>query len=677
MCIMADSQFTTILYLSNNNVMKLTDTITVLKGIGPKTEQQYKKLQIDTIANLLTHYPREYKKFTKPIPYHEINVGEIQALVGIVPASFTIRRFGYKSIVEGRIHDGNGQHIQVVWYNMPYMKTALKKDDVYVFLGKVVLKKQGLVLEQPALYHYEEYEKLRKKLLPVYALTAGISQNAIRKQIETLLAKLSTDELQLNSCLTNVFEKEHNLMPYKKAINQIHFPENEETFQSARERIVFEEFYQFMLQIKELKQHNAQIPNQYICSNKQMVEAFIKTLPYTLTNGQLEAFDDIYKDMASHHIMNRLIQGDVGSGKTIVCFLAMLLSHFQGYQSVMMAPTELLAKQHYENFMALTKQAGICVQADLLVGGMSMREKTTLKEKLQGNEISVLFGTHALFEESTVFHNLALVITDEQHRFGVKQREQLQEKSKYPHRIILSATPIPRSLARVLYAELDVSIIKDKPSKRKTIETCVIKPAARTSMYQFIKKQVDAGHQAYIVCPMVEANEEMDGENVVDYAKQLNRFFKNEHSIACIHGQMNAKEKNRIMQEFAQNKISILVATTVIEVGIDVANATVMVVEDAQRFGLATLHQLRGRVGRSNLPSYCILVQTNKSTINDRLDVLCKFDDGFYIAQEDLKLRGPGDLMGVRQSGEISFKLANIYQDHAILLKASKAIEHK
>ena len=443
----------------------------------------------------------------------------------------------------------------------------------------------------------------------------------------------------------------------------------------ARKRLVFDEFLVFALSVKQLKKENHQIENHYQIQESAAVSQLIASLPYHLTKAQLRVWHEIEEDMKSPVVMNRLVQGDVGSGKTMIAALAMFAAAKAGFQSCMMAPTEVLARQHYENLQALYAPFGI--ETVLLTGSMTAAAKRKTYSRIENHEADVIIGTQALFQEKAVYDKLALIVTDEQHRFGVRQREQLAMKSNggEPHVLVMSATPIPRTLAIILYSDLDISVVDEKPANRLPIKNCVVDTRYRPKAYQFIEKEVAAGHQAYVICPLVEESENMEAENVTDYAKRLKEELPDTIEIGLLHGQMKPAQKNDVMERFAANEIKVLVSTTVVEVGVNVPNATVMMIENAEHFGLAQLHQLRGRVGRGDAQSYCIMVNcSNSKESQKRLDILNHSNDGFKIASEDLKLRGPGDFFGIRQSGEMQFALADIYQDAYIMQRASEEV---
>ena len=475
--------------------------------------------------------------------------------------------------------------------------------------------------------------------------------------------------------LPEEFRERYELADINYALRTIHFPPNKEELLVSRKRLVFDEFFLFILSVRKMKEKTEETPNCFPVKETWLTEEIIERLPYSLTGAQLNAWHEIERDLAGRRMMSRLVQGDVGSGKTILAFLAMCLVADNGYQAALMAPTEVLARQHYEGFQKLMEEQNLSFPAVLLTGSDTAREKRLAYAKIASGEALVIIGTHALIQEKVEYANLALVITDEQHRFGVKQREALTTRGNPPNVLVMSATPIPRTLAIILYGDLDISVIDELPARRLPIKNCVVNTSYRPKAYSFIERQVREGRQAYVICPMVEESEGMEAENVLDYTEKLRENLSSDIRIEYLHGKMKAKEKNVVMEAFAQGAIQVLVSTTVVEVGVNVPNATVMMVENAERFGLAQLHQLRGRVGRGEYQSYCIFVQGNQEQVSKRLEILNKSNDGFYIAGEDLKLRGPGDLFGIRQSGDMEFKIGDIYNDSAILTKASEAAD--
>lgn len=659
--------------------------ITTLKGIGAKTAELFAKLGIYTTQDLLKFYPRDYDVYEKPMFVSELTSdyeAAVVAIYGIIARKVdvydTMHNNVYKSsrlsIISTVVRDEKGDGIKCIWYNMPYLKASLRQGMRYIFRGRIVIKNGQKVLEQPQVYTVAQYHELQGMMQPVYPLTKGLSNKtvtkAVKQAIELFDANLEKEYIPREIRIQNQLA-EHNF-----AMVNIHFPKSMDDYIQARKRLAFEEFFIFVLAMRCLKDNNSRRPNGHVIPNDARTDALIEKLPYLLTHAQYRTWLEIRQNMASDKLMSRLVQGDVGSGKTIIAVLALLNTVYAGYQGALMAPTEVLAKQHFESITVLFERYGIDIQVSLLTGSMTASAKKKEYEKIASGETKILIGTHALIQEKVIYKDLALVITDEQHRFGVNQRRDFYEKGKEPHVLVMSATPIPRTLAIIIYGDLDISIIDELPANRIPIKNCVVDTSYRPNAYEFIKKQVALGRQAYVICPMVEESESIEAENVKDYAKQLRQKMPSEVVIEILHGKMKPAQKNDVMQRFSEGKIHILVSTTVVEVGVNVPNATVMMVENADRFGLAQLHQLRGRVGRGDNQSYCIFVAGNKSSKNmKRLEILKKTNDGFKIAEEDLKLRGPGDFFGVRQSGELDLGIADIYTDVAMLKAAADAAD--
>ncbi|MBP3609406.1 MAG: ATP-dependent DNA helicase RecG [Lachnospiraceae bacterium] len=647
--------------------MNLTDSIREIKGVGEKSEKLFSKLGIYTAENLLQYYPREYE-IVEPIrPISEVQEGHIVVIYGSLLNQPKLKRVRNLKILSAIMKDGSGQ-IQVTWFNMPFLQKTLRLGTHYILRGRVIRKNGIYQLQQPKILSQEEYHQLLHKLQPVYPLTAGLTNNAVTKSV-----KFALKEMEWNGdYLPLELRKRYQLIARKQAVAGIHFPKDKEEYRDARKRLVFEEFFLFTLALNQMKKGKSQKMSEYPFSDFGKSEELENNLPFALTEGQKRTWCELKEDLRSGKVMNRLIQGDVGSGKTIVSVLALLACVENGHQGAIMVPTEVLATQHFQSFQEYLEPFG--VKVDLLVGSMTAAAKRKIYESLEMGTTDIVVGTHALIQEKVRYKDLALVVTDEQHRFGVRQREGLWAKGKEPHMLVMSATPIPRTLAIILYGDLDISIIDVMPSNRLPIKNCVVGTDYRPQAYHFMQRQIQEGHQIYIICPMVEESENMEAENVMDYTENLRQLLSPSIRISYLHGKMKASEKNLIMEEFSAGNIDILVSTTVIEVGINVPNATVMMIENAERFGLAQLHQLRGRVGRGSAQSYCIFMAGNASKETmERLDILGHSNDGFYVAQEDLKLRGPGDLFGIRQSGELNFKLADIYQDAAILKDANEA----
>ena len=644
-------------------------SIETLKGIGEKTAKLFEKVGIRTIDDLLHYYPKGYDTYGEPKAIGEFSEDEIGAVEGFLKSGATGVHINGLSIVQATISDMTGK-LRLVWYHMPYLKNTLRPDSHFIFRGRVIRKKNGLTMEQPQMFKPEAYEELLSSMRPVYAQTKGLGNKTITSAVEQALAirTLERDYLPASLRISN------ELAEYNFAIEHIHFPANEEDLRFARKRLVYDEFFFFLLAVRHLKEKRQNIRSPFHVEKQEECRRLLKDLPYRLTNAQLRTLEEVLGDLKSGSVMNRLIQGDVGSGKTIIAVLALLAVCENGYQGALMVPTEVLARQHYESVAELFAAHGVEKKVILITGSMTAKEKRLAYEKVASHEADIIIGTHALIQEKVVYDNLALVITDEQHRFGVAQREMFGNKGQMPHVLVMSATPIPRTLAIILYGDLDISVIDELPANRLPIKNCVVDKSYRPRAYRFIENEVKNGRQAYVICPMVEESEMIEAENVLDYTKILRENLPGIR-VEYLHGKMKGKEKNKIMEEFAAGNIQVLVSTTVIEVGVNVPNATVMMIENAERFGLAQLHQLRGRVGRGDKQSYCIMVNAsgNKEK-NRRLEVLNKSNDGFYIASEDLKLRGPGDLFGIRQSGDLEFQLADIYTDAVTLKKVSEDV---
>lgn len=642
--------------------------ITQLKGIGDKTARLFDKLNIHTVEELLHFYPRDYQSFEEPRALTEYAPGELATISGTIESSIATRRAGSKSVTVFTIGCEGGT-VSVTYFNMPYLSKSLRKGQRAIFVGTLRQKGSRYAIDQPKMYRPEEYASLLNTLQPIYPTTKGLSSHAISKAVKQALA---LDHPSTEYLPEEIRERYHFPL-YRFCMEQMHFPSDKETLLKARERLVFDEFFLFILLIRSFWEKGQEIANGFPMLEVAESERLIEALPYRLTGAQQKVWQEIKADLTSDHTMNRLIQGDVGSGKTILAFLSLLMCVANGYQGALMAPTEVLAHQHYENLCQLREQYHLPIHPVLLTGSVTAAARRDIYGKIESGEADIVIGTHALIQDKVSYHRLALVITDEQHRFGVRQRAAFAEKGSQVHVLVMSATPIPRTLAIILYGDLHISVLDELPADRLPIKNCVVNTSYREKAYRFMEKEILAGRQVYVICPMVEENEELDLEDVLTYTEKLKAVMPREIRIAYLHGRMKPADKNRIMEEFASHQIDILVSTTVIEVGVNVPNATVMMVENAERFGLAQLHQLRGRVGRGKEQSYCIFIsQSDRPEIMKRLQILNESNDGFYIAGQDLKLRGPGDMFGIRQSGDLHFQIGDIYQDAALLQKASE-----
>ena len=652
----------------------MSDAIPVnrIKGVGEKTAALFGKINVYTVDDLIRHYPRDYETYDAPVSVREAVPGKLQTIYGQITAIPNIKKVRNLSILNAVLKDSNGESIQLTFFNMPFLKKVLKPGGFYLFRGLVQQRGTHKFMEQPRMFTWDEYRQKSGRLLPRYALTKGLTNQTVQKSVAQALEYYPPEK----EYLPQVILQKYPMLSHREAVYALHFPESREELLTARNRMVFEEFFSFLLVLRKNKELAAKTENHFPMYETADTVRFLEQLPFPLTKAQKKVWGELREDMGSPYAMNRLIQGDVGSGKTILAVLALLMCAANGYQGAMMAPTEVLAVQHFETISGYVKKYGIAFRPVLLTGSMTAKEKREAYAKIASGEANLIIGTHALIQEKVEYSSLALVVTDEQHRFGVRQRETLAAKGSEPHVLVMSATPIPRTLAIILYGDLKVSVIDELPANRLPIKNCVVGTAYRPKAYEFIAKEVAAGRQAYVICPMVEEGESEDLENVVDYTEKLRAALPPSVQVAYLHGKMRPADKNRIMEEFAAKEIDVLVSTTVIEVGINVPNATVMMVENAERFGLAQLHQLRGRVGRGEFQSYCIFISTSdaKETM-ERLQILNHSNDGFHIASEDLKLRGPGDIFGIRQSGEFAFVLGDIYTDANILKEASDAVE--
>ncbi len=643
--------------------MELTDDVQFVKGVGPNRVALLNKLNIFTLQDLITYFPREYEDRSKPKKIAETVNGEECLIEGIVTSRIReIRTYRKNMTIYKLIVRDETDSCELVWYNQSYLKKMFKMGETYKFYGRIN-KKIGMTEMLSPVYDIEGKNNNTGKIIPIYPLTYNLSQNTIRKIIETGL-EMAIDKIQ--ESLPEYLLNGYQLMGLKEAISKIHFPNELADFEKARKRLAFEELLTMQLLLLSIKnKYQNEEPGIRFGKDVHMSDV-INDLPFKLTKAQTRVLEEIDNDMESDKAMNRLLQGDVGSGKTIVSIIASYKAVKSGYQVAMMAPTSILATQHMENFKNILEKYNI--KCELLLGNTSKKKKEDIIKRLENGDIDVIIGTHSLLEENVVFKNLGLVITDEQHRFGVRQRSTIASKGKNPDVLVMTATPIPRTLALILYGDLDISIIDELPPNRKKIDTFAVRKSLEERVNNFIKKQVDEGRQAYIVCPLVEENEEIEAKSVLElFEKYKTEVFK-EYRVEYLHGKMKPKEKDEIMQKFKDGKIDILISTTVIEVGVDVPNANIMVIENAERFGLAQLHQLRGRVGRGEFKSYCILkYQGNSEMIRKRMQVMQDTNDGFIISEKDLELRGSGEFFGTKQHGIPEFKVANLFEDIKLL----------
>ncbi|MCQ2536095.1 MAG: ATP-dependent DNA helicase RecG [Lachnospiraceae bacterium] len=650
--------------------MDFSTPIAERKGVGEKTKALLYKLGVYTVGDILLYFPRTYIEYPELSLVGEAEKSGIYAFC-ITPRKSVYSRSARTMNVSTLTEVIDGKSFSCVWFRKPYISKQLKPNVPAIIYGKAEVGESGVKMEQPKVFTLDEYKRLRSSLQPVYNLTSGLTNNFLSKVLRGIFDDL-TEECGLYPSLD---EKAENFEYIKNAFITMHFPKNILELSKAREHFVYDEFFWFILRMQYGKAKSF-VKNALLMNDSSALD-YAEKLPYELTGAQKRTLDEVLSGFRGENVTQKLIQGDVGSGKTAIAYFAMLDMHLNGYQSVLMAPTEVLANQHYESFIKMNEDLGVKAKVILLTGSTKGEIKKSVYKEIQENPDAMIIGTHALFWKSVNYNNLGLVITDEQHRFGVKQRKALFEKGDSPHILVMSATPIPRTLGMIIYGDMDICVIDEMPKGRIPIKNALIPESDRMKAYAFMKKEIKKGHQVYVICPFVEASESIDGENVEDYSTKLAELFKDEATVGMLHGKMPNDMKNNVMEAFSKGETDILVSTTVVEVGVNVPNATVMVIENANRFGLASLHQLRGRVGRGADESYCVFIaDLEKKNAKERLEILVNSNDGFKIASEDLKMRGPGDFLGIRQSGDMNFKLADIYQDADVLKRASKDIEN-
>jgi ATP-dependent DNA helicase RecG len=643
------------------------ETLESLNGVGPSTDKLFASIGIDSIWELLNYFPRAYNDYSLISPIAKSKPGIITIKAQIKQSKGRYVRRGMH-ITEAIASDESGS-VRLIWFNQPYRTDALKSDSEYFITGKLELSHQRFAIQNPSIELVSNMPVHTARIVPVYRETKSVNTKLIRKT----MAEAVKQAHKIPPVLPNSIVKKFGLIAFPQAIKEIHFPTSAESLQTAQRSLGFLEVFELMLASKYLKQEIASELAPVIPFDDAIAKKFINSLPFKLTDAQRLAAWEILKDISSNSPANRLIEGDVGSGKTVVAAMAAVMALNAGYQVAMLAPTELLARQHADSFLSLLKPVGMDNKLSLLVGSLKAKQKTTVHEAIKSGKCGMIVGTHAILQDKVVIGSLGLAIVDEQHRFGVEQRKALLKNTgKMPHIVSMTATPIPRSLALTLYGELSISLLDAMPPGRKAIKTTIISPNSRTPMYDHIRQEVKKNHQVYIVCPII-SDGKLETISAESMFKQLSSNIFRDLKVGLIHGKLKADEKNRVMEQFVNGKIDILVATTVIEVGVNVPNATIMVIEGADRFGLAQMHQLRGRVGRSTDQGYCYIVPTDSKQPSRRLRALVQSTNGFKLAEMDLELRGPGAIYGTMQHGILDLRFANL-SDHKLIADAKKAV---
>lgn len=650
------------------NILK--KSIQSVKGVGEARARHFNRLGIYNVEDMITHFPREYEDRGNLKSVAMLEDNEACAFEGVISSgvSESRPRRGL-SIYKVVISDGTGS-VTATWFNQQFIKNVFKVGEKYVFYGKIAKRNKRIEILNPV-YEKSDGGEMKNtcRIIPVYPSTEQLSQNIIRSIINNALEHVTGN---LEEHIPQWIKNKHRLSELNYSIQNIHFPKSDEDFKNSRYRLVFDELFLLQLGLLSMKNALEESKNGISFKPVESLKDFVGNLPFKLTNSQKRVFEEIERDMESEKVMNRLVQGDVGSGKTILAVLALFKAVKNGFQGTLMVPTEILAEQHFCSIKPLMEKCGITVA--LLTGSQLKKQRSEVLEGIESGKIDIVIGTHALIEDNVRFNRLGLVITDEQHRFGVKQRALLSRKGDNPDILVMTATPIPRTLALILYGDLDISVIDELPPGRKPVHTYSVDESMRERINNFIRKNVSEGRQVYIVCPLVDESDQVDAKSAMEMADRIAKHDFSDLSVGLIHGKMKPKEKEEIMRGFVEGRIGILVSTTVIEVGVNVPNATVMIIENAERFGLAQLHQLRGRVGRGEHQSYCVLYNQSSSPVSkERMKIMEKTNDGFVISEKDLEIRGPGEFFGTRQHGLPDLKIANLYKDISILKIAQEA----